>query len=59
MKEEYTVTLKRPEGVSIAQLESYIRGALLEYHWTNPIGKNMVNPDWKYRGRNSVHVKKK
>jgi hypothetical protein len=59
MREEYIVKLRRPEGVSIAQMESYLRTAILQYHWTNPIGNNLINPDWKQRGRNSVHVKKK
>lgn len=59
MREEYTVKLRRPEGVSIAEMARYIRIAMLEYTIVGPESVHVFRNAWKDRGRNSIHVKKK
>jgi hypothetical protein len=59
MREEYTVKLRRPEGVSIARMQEYIRDAVLNWGGQFEPGVDPLFYPWKRKGRNSVHVKKK
>lgn len=58
MREEYIVKLRRPSDWSIKQTEKFIRQALHHYDQYLHNGDDRF-VDFKDRGRNSIHVKKK